>query len=212
MAARLRPWSAPIAPSPSIDPRAGPPQTWRIENDRVPQGPGLPWAAPHSCRADRRRIDHMGPAGSPRRPARGCRDERGPRPRRWPAATTIAPTPRVTPSGRSSSARSRRASPARPPARRTASPTASTSSSSAKAKTRSGRWSASSARRSIRPTAARPGRCTTRFRSPTGPSTTPRSGARTSRVPTTKTCCSTMTLARSRCATSTRRSRPTATR
>ena len=56
-----------------------------------------------------------------------------------PAATTIEPTPRVTPSGRSSSARSRRASPARPPARRTASPTASTSSSSAKAKTRSGR-------------------------------------------------------------------------
>ena len=36
------------------------------------------------------------------------------------------------------------------PARRTASPTASTSSSSAKAKTRSGRWSASSARRSTR--------------------------------------------------------------
>ena len=63
-----------------------------------------------------------------------------------------------------------------------------------------------------RPTAARPGRCTTRFRSPTGPSTTRRSGARTSRAPTTKTCSSTMTLARSRCGISTRRSRRTATR
>jgi hypothetical protein len=56
------------------------------------------------------------------------------------------------------------------------------------------------------------GPLTTRFRSPTGPSTTPRSGPRTSRSPTTRTCCSTMIPARSRCATSTSRSRPTATR
>ena len=57
-----------------------------------------------------------------------------------------------------------------------------------KARTRSSPCSASSGTTSIRPTAARPARCTTRSRPPTGRSTTRRSGRPTSASPTTPTC------------------------
>ena len=72
------------------------------------------------------------------------------------------------------------------------SPRASTSSSRAKARTRSGRSSASSGHSGESDLRRRGrARCTTRSRSPTGPSTTPRSGSRTSTSRTTRTCSST---------------------